>query len=268
MTVENAQYIPELVPTNPAGSDPVSEGDDHLRQTKLAVKQSFPAFVGTTASPKSVTLTEDQINDAARKSVANTFTGVNTYTETQRFNGPKLVIGDNGRIDGIDNSDTERRIVQLVKSVDEMRFGENALKMQYFGSVHEVNHAGTRVTDTATRDAGSLLIYDRAGSTRKVGFRNPNNTDVSSNTPAATQDWEGQIRRLTGSAPALSLPTLEKDTVLRFLFVNAGTVTNANMEWFGGNGVQTGNRNVAAGSVIEISYRSSTVPVIFGNGIS
>lgn len=74
MALEVGNYIPELVPANPENDDDVGEGDDHLRLIKLAVTQSFPGFVGTTADPKFVTLTEDQINDAALKSAANVFT--------------------------------------------------------------------------------------------------------------------------------------------------------------------------------------------------
>ena len=42
MPIENAQYITQLVPTQPQGGESISEGDDHLRTIKTAVKQSFP----------------------------------------------------------------------------------------------------------------------------------------------------------------------------------------------------------------------------------
>lgn len=65
MGLEAADFIPELDENNPLGGDPKSQGDDHIRLTKKAVKGSFPAFVGTTGTPKSVTLTEDEINQLA-----------------------------------------------------------------------------------------------------------------------------------------------------------------------------------------------------------
>ena len=68
MALENANFIPELVETNPDGTDLASTLDDHHRTTKRAVKGSFPAFVGTTGTPKSVNKSEDQINDCAEKS--------------------------------------------------------------------------------------------------------------------------------------------------------------------------------------------------------
>lgn len=76
MGLESASFIAELNPTNPVGSsDPKSQGDDHLRLIKTALQGTFPNFVGTAGTPKSVTLTEDQINDAVRKAVDNILTG-------------------------------------------------------------------------------------------------------------------------------------------------------------------------------------------------
>ena len=43
MALESANYIDELVITNPTASDPVSQGDDQLRLVKKVVKQSFPS---------------------------------------------------------------------------------------------------------------------------------------------------------------------------------------------------------------------------------
>ena len=76
MGLESATYIPELTITNPVGAtDQKAEGDDHLRLIKKTLSNTFGAFVGTAGVPKSVTLTEDQINDAVRKAVDNILTG-------------------------------------------------------------------------------------------------------------------------------------------------------------------------------------------------
>lgn len=61
MAVESATKIHELVPSSPAGSDPVAEGAGHHRVTKAAVKGSFPNF-GTGGDSGAVTLTADTIN--------------------------------------------------------------------------------------------------------------------------------------------------------------------------------------------------------------
>lgn len=42
MGLEVATYIADLVATNPLISDPVGQGDDHLRLLKSTVKNTFP----------------------------------------------------------------------------------------------------------------------------------------------------------------------------------------------------------------------------------
>lgn len=46
MPLENAQYIEDLILTNPDPEDFRSEGDDHFRAFKRAVKQTFPGMAG------------------------------------------------------------------------------------------------------------------------------------------------------------------------------------------------------------------------------
>lgn len=58
MSLESADFIPGLVATNPEGTDPKSQGDDHLRLLKHVLKTQFPAFVGAP-----VTKTEAQLNE-------------------------------------------------------------------------------------------------------------------------------------------------------------------------------------------------------------
>ena len=85
MPLESGTLIPDLDANNPLGSDPKSEGDDHLRLVKRCVQGSFAAFVGTTAVPKTVTLTEDQINDAGLQGRANTWALLNTFNTQVRL---------------------------------------------------------------------------------------------------------------------------------------------------------------------------------------
>lgn len=48
MTVETVAYIDDLDPTYPAASDGMAEGDNHLRNIKLGLKQTFPNVAGAT----------------------------------------------------------------------------------------------------------------------------------------------------------------------------------------------------------------------------
>jgi len=56
MPLENAQYISELNPAWPLGSDGVNTSDDHHRNTKRATQQSLPNISGP------VTATQDDLN--------------------------------------------------------------------------------------------------------------------------------------------------------------------------------------------------------------
>src|SRR5574343_766815 len=57
-------WIKDLVSTNPAGTDPKSEGDDHLRGLKNTLKTQFSGMT----QGKAITVTEDQLNDAGKYS--------------------------------------------------------------------------------------------------------------------------------------------------------------------------------------------------------
>ena len=52
MALETGTYISDLVATNPTVSDPVAQGDDHVRLLKSTIKASFPNVNGpVTPSP-------------------------------------------------------------------------------------------------------------------------------------------------------------------------------------------------------------------------
>ena len=81
MGLEVFDFIPDLVDTNPVGAtDPVSEGDDHLRGIKFTLQNQWPA-IGQNA----VTRTALQMNDAALRSEANIFTDENTFQDLTTF---------------------------------------------------------------------------------------------------------------------------------------------------------------------------------------
>ena len=46
MSIETANFISELVPTNPLAGDPISQGDDHIRMIKSTLQKTFPGADG------------------------------------------------------------------------------------------------------------------------------------------------------------------------------------------------------------------------------
>jgi hypothetical protein len=70
MSLESFGFIKDLVATNPTGTDPKSQGDDHLRGIKETLLNQFPGFT----LGKGVLLTEDELN--ALKTPPGKFMGV------------------------------------------------------------------------------------------------------------------------------------------------------------------------------------------------
>lgn len=56
MALETVTHISDLVVTNPTAGDPQSQGDDHLRNIKTALKTDFPNITGA------VTATHTDLN--------------------------------------------------------------------------------------------------------------------------------------------------------------------------------------------------------------
>lgn len=56
MALESPTYISDFVSTNPVSGDPKSQGDDHIRNMKAAIKATFPAVTGA------VTPTHTELN--------------------------------------------------------------------------------------------------------------------------------------------------------------------------------------------------------------
>lgn len=63
MTVESVNFISDLDQNNPAGGDSISEGDDHIRNIKKALKGTFPNVTDE------VTLSSEEMNNL--KALAN-----------------------------------------------------------------------------------------------------------------------------------------------------------------------------------------------------
>ena len=62
MAVESVTYINNYDPNLPSGGDSIAEGDDHLRNLKKGIKNTFPNITGE------VTATHDDLNNASTMS--------------------------------------------------------------------------------------------------------------------------------------------------------------------------------------------------------
>ena len=84
MTVESVTLISDLDQNNPAGGDSISEGDDHIRNIKRSLKNTFPNINDP------VTATAEDLNRMSN--FANTGNGV---FASCKFNGTSVMYGHN-----------------------------------------------------------------------------------------------------------------------------------------------------------------------------
>lgn len=260
MGLETGSFIPDLVDTNPAGTDPKSEGDDHLRLIKTCTQGSFPAFIGTIAVPAFVSLTEDQINDAALQSRVNVFTANQDLENAVQVRGKTFAGTDSFALCQVNNSD-----IAVI--------GSNNINTQYRAlDNHDIRINNQSQVTINDRSLGALLIRDIGGTDRKGGFRNPGVNTLSASQDAAQED-EGQYYRITGDPIVLTCVPLEQGTCIRIIV--GGSVNNftidengVTLRWLQGGDNQLGTRAVAKSSVVDLFWRTSTDVDMWGNGIS
>lgn len=94
MALESATLIHELDPSNPVGgSDPKSQGDDHIRMFKGAVQNTFPNVEGVvTSSHAELNILDGVTSTAAELNKVDGFTGDATDLNNilSRFGGLKI----------------------------------------------------------------------------------------------------------------------------------------------------------------------------------
>ena len=98
MTVENVTYINDLDPANPKGSDKISYGDDHIRNIKRALKETFPDIDGP------VNVDQDKLNEIpAQLPVAPTEEGSMLHNEGDVWSETTTlkIVGDKAIIPGL-----------------------------------------------------------------------------------------------------------------------------------------------------------------------
>jgi hypothetical protein len=97
MAVESVTYINNYDPSLPSGGDSIAEGDDHLRNLKKGIKNTFPNVTGE------VTATHTQLNDVSK--IADIESSLENYNRDElggakynSINGSEWVSGIVGSI--------------------------------------------------------------------------------------------------------------------------------------------------------------------------
>lgn len=262
MALETGTLIPELDGSNPPGSDPKSQGDNHLRLIKQCVLGSFPAFVGTTAVPASVSKTEDEINDLTEKTARQVISGPWVLANAAPLYGRNAA--DDADVQILDFNATG--IVQ-VGSVDPEVAGV------LLDATDIITHriANDSILNILPAVDGGATISDRDTNDRLVGFRNPSLLTIAGAYTPLQAD-EGRVMQTTAGAQ-LTLDALEQGTSLRFVTrgastgnsITAGGATITHLQGSSGGG---GPFDIEANSIVELYYATTTLVFMFGNGIN
>ena len=144
MTVESVTYIDDLNASYPAGTDAKSEGDDHIRNIKSAIKATFPNVNGAISS------TDEDLSACAGFSGSISSDGTTVTIPTSKF------------LDIIDAGGLKIASTAVTSTAAELNLNDGASagtinnsKTVVYGSSGEVNAttlqiAGTSITATAT----------------------------------------------------------------------------------------------------------------------
>ncbi len=194
-----------------------------------------------------------------------------TFTANQIMN-TTLTLENNRAINMKESSGTERTML-FVSGSNAFNCGSDSLPSVFKGSNISLQHFGTTSVFTETRDNGSLKIYDRVGTAKKAGFRNPTLLDLdASGTYVLNQDYEGQILKVNNVGITIQAEQLEEGTVIRIRTGGIGCNLNAGTDvvfrWIDGGTGLTGNRVISEWSFVELVWVAFNSVDIVGNGIA
>ena len=281
-------FISGLVATNPVGAvDPKSQGDDHIRLIKVALKGTFPNI------DAAVTVTEDVINGVQNasnltsgtvadarltsnvplKDAANTFTGAVTFAKST------------GRISIDDTSGTASSTVE---------FKDNGTAIAYVGMKNAVDAviAGGAANELALRTSGALCFSGDAGATRhleissagvlttpnasaaEVGFKGLPPLAKTDNYTLVLSD-AGKNILMNGASKTVTIPAnasvpFPEGTVINIVAIQTLTIaiTTDTLFLLGTGFATTGSRTLAAGGMATLIKTGSVGWCIGGIGLS
>ena len=197
MGLESGTYISQLNSDNPATSDDVAEGDDHLKLIKAVLKNQFSGLSGTTA----ITSSEAELN---------ILDGVTSTAAITIDSSADMTLGG-----GIACADEE---------IGRPKFKDYAETINAIGGTG----GGTQDIDLT---AGNVVSATVDTSANTFTFSNPSATGKAcsftlflTNGGSQTVNWPGSVDWAGGSAPSLTSSGVD---VLTFTTLDAGTI------WYG-----------------------------------
>lgn len=150
MGLESGTYVSDLVVTNPAATDGLSQADDHLRLIKNTIKNTFPNVTGA------VDATHNELS---------ILDGDTTATATTLADADRLVVNDNGTMAQVALSDLKTYLTANLPITSAM-ITDGTITSGDIGDA-QVTQAKL-AADVIPIPAGSLIPF--AGSTAPNGY--------------------------------------------------------------------------------------------------
>ena len=254
MALESANYIDELVITNPTATDPVSQGDDQLRLIKKVVKQSFPSVdiavnaIHTSATEPAVSIAEGLVwidtSGGAGNHIAKIYDGSAFIILPFSVEAAKTVDIDGGSIDGtaIGAASASTAVVSSLNV--------NADGATVTGIKDEDDMSSDSAVKLATQQ--SIKAYVDATVTAE-------DLDITTDSGTIDIDLDSETLTVAGGA---GLDTAASSTTVT-VNVTDGGVTNAKLADMAANTVKVRNAN---SSGVPSDLALATTEILIGDG--
>ena len=178
MALESTTYIDGLVTTNPTGTDPRSQGDDHIRLVKSTIRSTFPNVSGA------MTATHTELN------LIDGYTGTTAELNTLDVStqgtaeASKVVTADASRITTNLKTKKQTEIVNAIGTVS---------------SATAIDFALGNVVTAVLASGGSFTITNAPTSGVYGKFRL-----ILTNGGTVTDPWPSSVKFAGGTTPTLT----------------------------------------------------------------